>query len=154
MTVAVANLGTVHLRQANYYRVHLHIDGDCAGSWKYSLIPVFLIAQFLFCAGLCCVFAVIGVIHKNVIPFWNIMFRLISFATPIFYLPGHLGPTANLIYSWNPFTIYMLWIRDIVGANGFSIQFTPWKIACGSIVFFLVGYVFFRAAEGKVGDSL
>jgi ABC-type polysaccharide/polyol phosphate export permease len=123
-------------------------------SWKYLLLTIFLTAQFLFCAGICCLFSVIGAIHKNVIPWWNLTFRLISFATPIFYLPGHLGPTWNLIYSWNPFTIYMLWIRDIVGANGFPIQFTVWKIAFGSVGVFLLGYFTFRAAEGKVGDSL
>ncbi len=123
-------------------------------TWKYALMPIFIVAQFVFCAGLCCLFAVIGAIHKNVIPWWNLTFRLISFATPIFYLPGHLGPWGNLIYSWNPFTIYMLWIRDIVGANGFPIHFTIWKIAFGSVGVFLFGYVTFRAAEGKVGDSL
>jgi ABC-type polysaccharide/polyol phosphate export permease len=121
---------------------------------KYFLLPVFLVSQFLFCAGLCSLFAVVGVLHKNVIPFWNVMFRLISFATPIFYLPGQLGPWANLIFSWNPFTVYMLWVRDIVGANGFPIQFTVWKIALGSVAIFLMGYSAFRAAEGKIGDSL
>lgn len=123
-------------------------------TWKYLLLPVMLAAQFLFCAGLCSLFAVIGAIHKNVVPWWNLTFRLISFATPIFYLPGHLGPMANLIYSWNPFTIYMLWVRDIVGANGFAIHFTVWKIAIGSVGAFLAGYVAFRAAEAKIGDSL
>jgi len=122
---------------------------------KYFLLPLMLAAQFLFCAGLCSLFCVIGVLHKNVIPFWNVMFRLISFATPIFYLPGRLGSaTANLLYSWNPFTIYMLWIRDIVGANGFPIHFTVWKIAFGSVGVFILGYCSFRLAEGKVGDSL
>ena len=121
---------------------------------KYFLLPIFLGSQFLFCAGLCSLFAVVGVLHKNVIPFWNVMFRLISFATPIFYLPGQLGPWANLVFSWNPFTVYMLWIRDIVGANGFAIQFTVWKIALGSVAIFLMGYSAFRAAEGKIGDSL
>lgn len=121
---------------------------------KYLMLPVFLVAQFLFCAGLCSFFAIIGVLHKNVIPFWNVMFRVVSFATPIFYLPGHLGPWANLIFSWNPFTIFMLWIRDIVQANGFSIQFTEWKIMLGSMMIFLLGYAAFRGAEGKIGDSL
>ncbi|HEY8280772.1 MAG TPA: ABC transporter permease [Bdellovibrionota bacterium] len=131
---------------ARYFRMPI--------TWKYLLLPVMLAAQFLFCAGLCSLFAIVGVLHRNVIPFWNVMFRLISFATPIFYLPGHLGPLANLIYSWNPFTIYMMWVRDIVGANGFPIHFTAWKIAAGSIGVFLLGYTAFRAAECKIGDSL
>jgi len=122
---------------------------------KYLLLPVMIMAQFLFCAGLCSLFAVIGVLHKNVIPFWNVMFRLISFATPIFYLPGKLtSPAANLIYAWNPFTMFMVWIRDIVGTNGFALQLSPWEIAFGSIGVFLFGYGVFCAAEGKIGDSL
>jgi|GEM_PF-4362981 len=123
-------------------------------TWKYLLFPIFMVAQFLFCAGLCSLFAIVGVLHKNIIPFWNVMFRVISFATPIFYLPGHLGPWANIIFSWNPFTVFMLWIRDIVGANGFPIQFTVWKIVLGSIAIFVFGYAAFRAAENKIGDSL
>lgn len=123
-------------------------------TWKYLLFPVFLVSQFFFCAGLCSLFAIVGVLHKNIIPFWNVMFRLISFATPIFYLPSHLGTWATIIFSWNPFTIFMLWIRDMVGANGFPIEFTIWKIFIGSAAVFLLGYSAFRAAEGKIGDSL
>lgn len=124
-------------------------------TWKYGWIPVFLIAQFLFCAGLCTVFAFVGVLHKNIIPFWNIMFRLLSFATPIFYLPVHFqSQWGNLIYSWNPFTVFMLWIRDIVGANGYEIAFHPPKLLFASMLIFLFSYILFRAVEGKVGDSL
>jgi ABC-type polysaccharide/polyol phosphate export permease len=124
-------------------------------SWKYLLIPVLLLCQFLFCLGLCCLFAFIGVLHKNIIPFWNIMFRLLSFATPIFYLPVHFGSQwKNLIYSWNPFTIFMIWMRDIVGANGFPVVFHPLKILFGSFLIFFFGYFLFRSMERKVGDSL
>lgn len=124
-------------------------------SLKYLLIPVLLVAQFLFCVGLCCFFAFIGVLHKNIIPFWNIMFRLLSFATPIFYLPVHFNsPWANVIYSWNPFTVFMIWMRDIVGANGFAVQFHPIKILLGSFLVFFFGYFLFRNMEPKIGDSL
>jgi ABC-type polysaccharide/polyol phosphate export permease len=114
-------------------------------TWKYLLVPVMLASQFFF---------VIGAIHKNVLPWWNITFRLISFATPIFYLPCYLGPTWNKIYSWNPFTVYMMWIRDIVGTNGFPIQFSIGRIAFGSVGVFVLGYWTFRTLEKKVGDSL
>jgi len=124
-------------------------------TWKYALLPVLLICQFLFCAGLCCLFAFIGVLHKNVIPFWNIMFRLLSFATPIFYLPVHFqSQWANLVYSWNPFTIFMIWVRDIVGANGFPVAFQPLKILFGSFLLFFFSYFLFRVTERKVGDNL
>lgn len=124
-------------------------------SWKLLWLPVLIISQYFFCTGLCCLFAFIGVLHKNIIPFWNIMFRLLSFATPIFYLPVHFqSKWANLIYSWNPFTIYMLWIRDLVGANGFEIHFQPLKIFFGSILVFLFSYGLFRSMEGKIGDNL
>ncbi|MFM2124047.1 MAG: hypothetical protein RL328_498 [Acidobacteriota bacterium] len=33
------NLGSIRLHQASYYRVHLRIEGDCSGDWKYALIP-------------------------------------------------------------------------------------------------------------------
>lgn len=124
-------------------------------TWKIAWLPVLLVSQYLFCAGLCSLFAFIGVLHKNIIPFWNLMFRVLSFATPIFYLPVHFqSQWANLIYSWNPFTIFMMWLRDLVGANGFTIAFQPWKILVGSALVFLFSYVLFRAAEYKVGDSL
>lgn len=122
---------------------------------KYLWIPVFLVSQFLFCASLCILFAFVGVLHKNVIPFWNIMFRLLSFATPIFYVPMHFaGHWMNVIYAANPFTIFMIWIREIAGANGFETSINPVKILIGSLIIFLLSYVLFRTMEGKVGDSL
>ena len=123
--------------------------------WKYFWIPVLLLCQFLFCVGLCCFYAFLGVLHKNIIPFWNIMFRLLSFATPIFYLPIHFNTSwSSMIYSWNPFTIFMIWIRDIVGANGFAVSISPVKVLFGSFLVFFFGYFVFRVMEQKVGDSL
>ena len=122
---------------------------------KLLWLPVFLLCQYLFCAGLCFFFTFIGVLHKNIIPFWNIMFRLLSFATPIFYLPVHFESRwANLLYSWNPFTIFMLWIRDLVGANGFAISFSPLKIFLGALLVFALGYAMYNKMERHVGDHL
>jgi len=122
---------------------------------KLLLLPLFLFCQYLFCVGLCCIFSFIGVLHKNIIPFWNIMFRLVSFATPIFYLPLHFkNPWLERIYTWNPFTLFMLWIRDIVGANGFPIHFQYMYILLGSVLIFLCSYFLFRKMEEKIGDYL
>jgi ABC-type polysaccharide/polyol phosphate export permease len=122
---------------------------------KYLWLPIFLVAQFFFCASLCTLFAFVGVLHKNIIPFWNIMFRLLSFATPIFYVPMHFGtPWVNVVYDANPFTIFMIWIRDITASNGFDVSISPVKILLGSALGFLVTYVLFRSLEAKVGDSL
>ena len=123
--------------------------------WKYLLLPVLFFSQYMFCAGLCCLFAFIGVLHKNIIPFWNIMFRLLSFATPIFYLPVHFqSPWANLIYTLNPFTVFMIWARDIIGANGVILSIHPFLIFAGSFLLFSFGYLLFRITEPKVGDCL
>ncbi len=122
---------------------------------KLLLLPLFLICEYLFCVGLCSFFAFIGVLHKNIIPFWNIMFRLISFATPIFYIPMHFGsPLMNLLYISNPFTLFMIWIRDIISANGFAAHFNVLKILAGSIILFYAGYTLFRKMEHKIGDYL
>lgn len=138
---------TIILGIAAYFGMHL--------GWNLVWLPVLLVSQYLFCAGLCCLFAFVGVLHKNIIPFWNLMFRILSFATPIFYLPVHFKSSwANFIYSWNPFTIFMIWLRDLVGANGFEVTMHPGKILLGSAGVFLLSYLLFRAAEFKVGDSL
>lgn len=122
---------------------------------KLFQIPILILAEYLFCTGLSFLFAFIGVVHKNIVPFWNIMFRLLSFATPIFYLPAHFSSKwADIIFSWNPFTIFMLWIRDILGANGFVVPLSIVKIFLGSVCIFLFGYWVFRKAERKIGDCL
>ncbi|MCO5141640.1 MAG: ABC transporter permease [Oligoflexia bacterium] len=122
---------------------------------KFFQIPILILSEYFFCAGLGFIFAFIGVVHKNIVPFWNIMFRLLSFATPIFYLPAHFSSKwADIIFSWNPFTIFMLWIRDIVGANGFDVPLSMAKIFLGSIAVFLFGYFIFRKSERKIGDCL
>lgn len=124
-------------------------------TWKYATIPFFLLAQFFFCASICILFAFVGVLHKNIIPFWNLMFRLLSFATPIFYIPIHFEKGwLERLYHLNPFTIYMLWIRDIAGANGFAFESSPVLVMLASLLIFAAAYVIFRRMESKVGDSL
>jgi ABC-type polysaccharide/polyol phosphate export permease len=123
--------------------------------WNIVWLPVLLVSQYLFCAGLCSIFAFIGVIHKNIIPFWNLMFRVLSFATPIFYLPVHFQSSwANFIYTANPFTTFMIWLRDLVGANGFEVNINPFGIFGSAAVFFLLSYLIFRSMEHRVGDAL
>lgn len=124
---------------------------------RYAELPLLLGAQFLFCAGLCCLFAFVGVLHKNIIPFWNIMFRLLSFATPIFYLPVHFQSRfVSDVYGWNPFTIFMVWVREIVNVNGQPIEqpLGPFGIFVASALIFGVSYAIFRRNEARVGDNL
>lgn len=122
---------------------------------KLFLLPVFLVCEYLFCVALCSFFSFLGVIHKNIIPFWNIMFRLISFATPIFYVPFHFkNELMNFIYQSNPFTVFMIWIRDIISANGFVADYSVGKIILGSILFFYTSFSLFRKMEYKIGDHL
>ncbi len=123
--------------------------------WTIAFLPVFLLAEFLFITGICFLFAFIGVAHKNIIPFWNVMFRILSFATPIFYLPNHFQHRwATILYTWNPFTVFMLWVRDIFDANGFPLFINPLNAFIGSLLVFLFGYIVFRRFEGVVGDRL
>ena len=122
---------------------------------KFFLIPLLLVSQYLFCSGLCFTFAYIGVLHKNIVPFWNIMFRLLSFATPIFYVPVNFkGVLTNFIYSINPFTVFMLWIRDIFGANGFPIAFHPGKAFLLALLAFISGYTLYRKMDHNIGDHI
>ncbi|MGE3262554.1 MAG: ABC transporter permease [Bacteriovoracia bacterium] len=124
-------------------------------TWKYAWLPLFLLNQFLFCAAICAVFAFVGVLHKNIIPFWNLMFRLLSFATPIFYIPFHFKTWwVEGLYNLNPFTIFMLWVRDIAGANGFAFESKPLNITLASAAMFLGAYLLFRIMEARVGDNL
>jgi ABC-type polysaccharide/polyol phosphate export permease len=120
-----------------------------------AFLPVFLAAQFLFTVGICFIFAFIGVAHKNIIPFWNLMFRVLSFATPIFYLPNHFHHRwATILYTWNPFTVFMLWIREMFNANGFELHINPLTMLLASLAVFLAGYGVFRKFETIVGDRL
>ncbi|NUM89742.1 MAG: ABC transporter permease [Bdellovibrionales bacterium] len=118
-------------------------------------LPVLLVSQWLFCAGLFFFFALVGVLHKNVIPFWNLMFRVLSFATPIFYVPTHFGsPWIDKLYGLNPFTIFMIWMREMAGVNGFHARIQPHLVLGGSLAVFLAGYALFRKFEHKIGDHL
>lgn len=122
---------------------------------NFFYLPLFLICQYLFCVGLGCVFAFVGVLQKNILLFWNITFRLLSFATPIFYIPFHFqNRWLEWLYSANPFTIFMMWIRDIIGANGFEVDLHPLNICLGSIATFIGGYFLYRKMEKKIGDFL
>lgn len=123
--------------------------------WNILLLPVFVFFQYLFCVGICFLFSYIGCRHKNVVPFWNIMFRLLSFVTPIFYVPfAFENPIYNFLYHWNPFTQFMILLRDFYNANGFVVEYSTVETLSFGLAIFIVSYLFYEWRQHKIGDSL
>lgn len=128
---------------------------DLFPKWQIIFLPFFIFLQYLFCTGICFMFAYIGCRHKNVIPFWNIMFRLLSFATPIFYVPFQFeNKYYNILYSWNPFTQFMIHLRDYFNANHFIPGFSIYRVMLLAVVFFTAGIGFYELRKHRIGDSL
>jgi ABC-type polysaccharide/polyol phosphate export permease len=123
--------------------------------WKTVWLPFFIVFQYAFCCSICFVFSIVGILHRNVIPFWNIMFRILSFATPIFYVPVKFkSDLGNLLFSANPFSNYMIWIRDIVGVNNFILPHPPLFTLVGTIIFLVVSIFLFQITKPNIGDVL
>jgi ABC-type polysaccharide/polyol phosphate export permease len=58
------------------------------------------------------------------------------------------------LYAVNPFTIFMLWVRDIASANGFDYHVNALKVFLFTLAMFALSYLLFRSMEAKVGDNL
>lgn len=152
-----ARIGAVFLPYFLELALILVLAGAFAGTLGKNLLwlPLFLAAEYAFAVGIGFAFAYLGVLHKNILPFWNILFRLLSFATPIFYVPEHFASSAvRAVYYANPFTLFMLWGREIAGAPGAPLPVHPLWIVLIALGICGAGFVLFRRLQHRIGDHL
>lgn len=117
-------------------------------------LPVLLIPQLLFTAGVCWFLAALGVYVRDLGQINGFLLTLWFFLTPICYPTESLPPEALSILSKNPMFVLVAGYRDIfLGPR--APAFGPlWKLWVLSAVLFLAGHAWFYKLKKNFADVI
>ncbi len=117
-------------------------------------LPVLLIPQLLFTAGVCWFLAALGVYVRDLGQINGFLLTLWFFLTPICYPTESLPREALFILSKNPMFVLVTGYRDIfLGAHAPS--FGPvWKLWVLSGILFLAGHAWFYKLKKNFADVI
>jgi lipopolysaccharide transport system permease protein len=120
-------------------------------------LPVLLIPQMLFTAGLCWFLAALGVFFRDLAQINGFLLTLWFFLTPICYSEEALADmpvTVRSILERNPMYILVHGYRDVF-LRGHAPAWGPlWKLYLLSVVVFLLGHAWFYKLKKSFADII
>lgn len=126
--------------------------GHYASLERLYMLPAVLPALF-FGLGMGMFLSIIGAVFKDITTVLSYFFQFVMLATPILYQK----PAASLlgkIAEYNPLFYLVAVPRDLI-INGRSDMMTSyWYCAAGSVVFFLVGWRFYKVAIARIIEKV
>lgn len=122
--------------------------------WTYALIPVILVMQVLFMAGIAFVLAPAGAYFRDLKDIVQILAVAGPFLIPAFYLPSQIPELFRPILYLNPFS-YMVWVFQDVLYFGRIEHPVAWIVFSSmALMAFVFGYRMFRKAKCMLGNVL
>jgi lipopolysaccharide transport system permease protein len=134
-------------------------------SWTFAYLPVLLVIQMIFLAGVVMLVSAIAVFFRDAVHLIGILVQFWFFLTPVVYKLEMLGELPARILRWlNPMASLVEFYREILygGAVMAGAVPTPGLPALESIVRVLltglallaIGYWFFQRRSGEFGEEL
>jgi lipopolysaccharide transport system permease protein len=117
-------------------------------------LPVLLIPQVLFTAGLSWFLAALGVFVRDLGQVIGFVLTLWFFLTPICYEQESLGRSATLLLSKNPIYILVEGYRDIFLHNQAPAFGPLWKLWLVAAVVFVLGHAWFYKLRKSFPDMM
>jgi lipopolysaccharide transport system permease protein len=117
-------------------------------------LPVLIIPQVLFTAGICWFLAALGVFVRDLSQIIGFILTVWFFITPICYPESSLPPEALAILSKNPMFVLVAGYRAVL-MDGAAPNFDSlWKLWLLSIVVFLAGHAWFYKLRKSFADVI
>jgi lipopolysaccharide transport system permease protein len=117
-------------------------------------LPVLLIPQLLFTAGLAWFLAALGVFVRDLGQIIGYVLTLWFFITPICYSETQLGPSAMRFLSKNPIYVLVRGYRSIFLENHAPSFGSLWKLSLLSVVVFVLGHAWFYKLRKSFADII
>ena len=144
----VSELFGVILFVAGVLAVHGSVPASLA--W----LPVLLIPQILFTAGICWFLAALGVFVRDLAQVNGFLLTLWFFLTPICYPEASLPEPALAVLSKNPMLVLVRGYRAIL-LEGHAPAFgSLWKLWLVAIVVFVLGHAWFHKLRKSFPDMI
>ncbi len=117
-------------------------------------LPVLLIPQLLFTAGLSWFLAALGAFVRDLGQVIGFVLTLWFFITPICYPETSLPPSATLLLSRNPIYVLVRGYRDIFLYNQAPAFGPLWKLWLVAAVVFILGHAWFYKLRKSFADMI
>jgi lipopolysaccharide transport system permease protein len=117
-------------------------------------LPVLIVPQMLFTAGLCWFLAALGVFVRDLAQIHGFLLTLWFFLTPICYVEAGIPESARAILSKNPIYVLVSGYRSIF-FYGHAPAWGPlWKLWVLAIVVFVAGHAWFYKLRKSFADMM
>jgi lipopolysaccharide transport system permease protein len=117
-------------------------------------LPVLVIPQMLFTAGLCWFLAALGVFVRDLAQINGFLLTLWFFLTPICYVDAGIPESARAILSRNPIYVLVTGYRSIF-LDGHAPAWGPlWKLWLLAAVVFILGHAWFYKLRKSFADMM
>jgi lipopolysaccharide transport system permease protein len=117
-------------------------------------LPVLLIPQVLFTAGLSWFLAGLGVFVRDLGQILGFLLTIWFFATPICYPETSLPPAAAMLLSKNPIYVLVRGYRDILLHQHAPVFGSLWKLWLLSLIVFILGHAWFYKLRKSFADMM
>ena len=117
-------------------------------------LPVLLVPQLLFTAGVSWFLAALGVFVRDLGQIIGYVLTLWFFITPICYPETSLGPSATLVLSKNPIYVLVRGYRAIFLDHHAPAPGALWKLWLLSAVVFVLGHAWFYKLRRSFADII
>ena len=135
-------------------------------SWSIAYLPVLLIIQTIFLAGLALLLSTLAVFFRDVVHLIGILINLWFFMTPVFYSLDAFGAGEGARYlRWlNPMASLIEFYREIIYGNSVLVGQVPTpalpdlgsvlRVAVTSLIVLALGYWVFQRNSGRFGEEI
>ncbi len=117
-------------------------------------LPLLIIPQLLFTAGLCWFLAALGVFFRDLAQINGFLLTIWFFLTPICYSEAPVPPAARAILTKNPIYVLVRGYRSVFLEAHAPAWGPLWKLWLLSVLVFLVGYAWFYKLRKSFADVI
>jgi lipopolysaccharide transport system permease protein len=156
----------VVMAAAQFFYAPLHADGRMFNfSWTFAYLPVLLIIQMMFLAGIVLFVSALAVFFRDTVHLIGIVMQFWFFLTPVVYKLDILGELPARIIRWlNPMASLVEFYREILYGNAVTVGGVPTpglpalesvlRVLLTALALLAIGYWFFQRRSGRFGEEL
>ncbi len=151
---------------AQFFYTPLHDAGRVFNfSWTFAYLPVLLIIQMVFLAGIVLFVSALAVFFRDTVHLIGIVMQFWFFLTPVVYKLDVLGELPARVIRWlNPMASLVEFYREILYGNAVTVGGVPTpglpalesvlRVLLTGLALLALGYWFFQRRSGQFGEEL
>ncbi|GAB4194534.1 MAG: ABC transporter permease [Roseiflexaceae bacterium] len=139
--------------------------GELRFSWTFLYLPVLLVIQTLFLAGVALFMSALAVFFRDVVHLIGILLQFWFFLTPVVYSLDGLNPLVAQAIRWlNPMASLVDFYREVLYGRAVNTPLIPTpglpaltsvlRVLVTAVLALALGYWFFQRRSGRFGEQI